>query len=263
LLHPRPERGLVIAFGTGQTANGLRREGLENIDIVELSKTVLGLAPFFEANEGILSDPRVRAITMDGRAWLRRSEDLYDVITLEPMPPNFAGVNALYSREFYEIAASRLTRLGVMAQWLPVHMLSPEHSASITATFLEVFGDALLWYDPVGGTAILLGRRTAGLRPLGRTWPGLSREGAERPLLPTQIRRSAWLSQEALARYAQSGSIITDDNQLLQYGQLRPAATNRRALLRNSENMQILARFAGRQPFALKASRDEAAPAAP
>ena len=42
---------------------------------------------------------------MDGRAWLRRTERRYDLITLEPMPPNFAGVNALYSLEGAQPAA--------------------------------------------------------------------------------------------------------------------------------------------------------------
>ena len=41
---------------------------------------------------------------MDGRTWMRRTDKEYDVITLEPMPPTFAGVNNLYSLEFYQAA---------------------------------------------------------------------------------------------------------------------------------------------------------------
>lgn len=252
LLHPKPETGLVIAFGTGQTANGLRREGLGHIDVVDISPSVFELARFFEANEQVLGDPVVHPIVMDGRAWLRRSDRQYDVITLEPMPPNFAGVNALYSREFYEIAASRLTRLGVLAQWLPIHMLSPEHASAIAAAFTAVFRDSVLWFDPTGGTGILLGRRGGAMRPLGESWPGFRRDARPRPLTPEAVRQSVWLDTPRLALYARGGTVVTDDNQLLQWGQLKPAPTSRRATELNLENATILARFAGRPPFSIQ-----------
>lgn len=255
LLHPKPEMGLVICFGTGQTANGMRREGVRQIDVVELSAHVFELAPLFEANAGVLGDARVHPIVMDGRAWLRRSERVYDVITLEPMPPNFSGMNALYSREFYEIAKASMSPRGVIAQWLPIHMLSRQHAASIAATFLDVFGDAILWFDPVGGTGVLLGRRKGALQPVGQIWPGFARQSISRPLSPQQIRRAVWLRQRALERYAQSGRIITDDNQLLQYGQLRPAASAERAYRLNDENITILRNFAGRPAFSLRKLR--------
>ena len=110
MLHPAPRQALVICFGTGQTANAVRSEGPALLDIVDLNAAVYRMAPFFDANEHVLDDPRVHANVMDGRAWLRRIDRTYDVITLEPMPPTFAGVNALYSREFYETSARRLAR---------------------------------------------------------------------------------------------------------------------------------------------------------
>jgi len=114
LLHEDPRRGLVICFGTGQTANALRREAPETVDLVDISPAVFALAPLFLTNEGVLDDERFGAFVMDGRAWLRRQERTYDVITLEPMPPNFAGVNALYSREFYELMTRRLAPGGLV-----------------------------------------------------------------------------------------------------------------------------------------------------
>jgi spermidine synthase len=158
LLHPAPRRALVICFGTGQTANGVRREGVERLDIVDVSPAVLSMAPLFPSNERVLQAPGVRPIVMDGRAWLRRTSLRYDVVTLEPMSPRFAGTNALYSLEFYRLVAARLTPEGVAAQWLPIHLLSPFEAASIAATFQAVFGDASLWLDPVDHTGVLLGR---------------------------------------------------------------------------------------------------------
>lgn len=216
LLHPAPRRALVICFGTGQTANAVLEEGPERLDVVELNPAVLRMAPFFASNRGVLDDPRVRALVMDGRAWLRRSADRYDVVTLEPMPPHFAGVNGLYSREFYEIVASRLEPGGVMAQWVPFHLLPPHYAASIAATFQSVFPDSILWRGL--GSSILIGRREAGGEPLGAEWPGLARSATRRPAAASRAAKRIELDPLQLARWAEGGEIITDDNQLLAYG---------------------------------------------
>ena len=220
LLHPDPKRALVICFGTGQTANAVRRANPEQLDLVDVDETVFELAKYFPSNEGVLDDPRVNAVVMDGRAWLRRVDRAYDVITLEPMPPYFAGVNALYSREFYEIMAARLAPGGVVAQWLPLHLLPPFYAASVVATFQSVFPDSLLWIEPPAGTGILLGRLAGGEAPLGERWPGLYRE-QDLPLSLDEILGSVELRATGMAVYSAQGAVITDDNQLLAYGRLR------------------------------------------
>lgn len=217
ILHPDPRRALVICFGTGQTADALRAEGPADLDLVELSPAVYAMAPLFAQNHGVLGDPRVHPQVMDGRAFLRRTEQRYDVISLEPMAPNFAGVNALYSREFYELAAARLREGGLMAQWVPFHLLSVHDARAIVNTFRGVFPEAILWIDPVDLTGIVVGRRGAADPPLGSAWPGLARR-APRDLAPASI--PAWLALDArgVERYADGAATITDDNQLLAYG---------------------------------------------
>jgi len=214
IMHPDPKRALVICFGTGQTANAVRKENPEHLDIIDVSESVFAMAELFPQNDGVLDDPRVEHRAMDGRAWLRRTDRQYDVITLEPMPPTFAGSNALYSKEFYELVAARLSADGVAAQWLPFHLVDPEESASITATFLAVFPEALLWVDR-SGTGILLGRMPAAKgRP---PWPGMMRP-VERNLPPEAIAAAVYAGPQGLAEYAKLGEVITDDNQRLSYG---------------------------------------------
>ena len=214
IMHPDPNRALVICFGTGQTANAVRKENPEHLDIIDVSESVFAMADWFPANEGVLDDPRVEHHAMDGRAWLRRTDRQYDVITLEPMPPTFAGSNSLYSREFYELVAARLSPEGVAAQWLPFHLVDPEESASITATFLAVFPESFLWVDR-SGTGILLGRLPSNAaRPL---WPGMTRP-VERNLPPQAIAEAIFAGPPGLAEYAKLGELITDDNQRLSYG---------------------------------------------
>jgi spermidine synthase len=217
LLDADPKNALVIGFGTGQTANAVRQENPEHLDIVDVNPRVFRFAHNFYLNQNVLGDPRVSAIVMDGRAYMRRTRKTYDVITLEPMPPIFAGVNALYSREFYELARERMAPNGIIAQWLPFHLVAPLYCFSIVKTFQAVFPNAILWLDPVSGTGIILGTNDD-VGNLGTAWPGFGRPAAGRDRTDDEVRNDAMLDRKELSRYGAQGTIITDDNQLLAYG---------------------------------------------
>ncbi len=218
IAHPDPKKALVICFGTGQTANALRRENPESLTIVDINKNVFDMAPLFASNQDVLNDKRVNHVVMDGRAFLRRTQDVYDVITLEPMPPTFAGVNALYSKEFYLLAREKMTDRGTIAQWLPFHLLSPYHTASISRTFNEVFPNSVMWIDPQSMTGILLGSKEDG-GSLGQGFPGFQRNRIERLLPDDNVKKAVYLERAGLKAYGeQKGTVVTDDNQLLAYG---------------------------------------------
>jgi len=210
LARPRLENALVIGFGTGQTTHAVRQHEPSDLTVADVSAAVFGAANLFESNHRVLEDPRVHAVVMDGRAFLRRHSDArFDLVTLEPMPPNFAGVNNLYSLEFYELVRERLVPGGVAAQWVPFHLIAPEHMQSIVATFHEVFPYTRLWITPRHGTGILVG----GDRPwqLHRSEVSLPpHDGAPESHFALDFAGVADLSRDA--------ALITDDNQLLAYG---------------------------------------------
>ena len=217
LLHPHPDNVLIICFGTGQTANAVRHENPQSIDIVDINASVLRMAHNFKTNENVLDDPRVKTIVMDGRAYMRRTQKMYDVITLEPMPPNLAGVNALYSREFYESARQKLRPGGTIAQWLPINTIEPHYAASIARTFRDVFPNAILWNDPIEPVGILVGSTDA-TPDIGSSWPGFKRTQTPRTLSEDAVKQAVELNREQLTQYSAFGETITDDNQLLAYG---------------------------------------------
>jgi spermidine synthase len=234
---PRVETALVICFGTGQTADAVRRHAPERLASAEISPAVIEAAPLFERNHGVLDDRRVHVSVMDGRAFLRRTPRQYDLVTLEPMPPNFAGVNNLYSEEFYTLVRDRLRDGGVATQWLPMHLIAPSHMRAIVATFVGVFPESRLWIDPVGGTGILVGGTEAwSLRPAD----------IELELDPAAIEGAFILGPEELGRLAEQTQIITDDNQMLSYGlaRLTRSSSGRRWYQQlYEENMAILRTF--------------------
>lgn len=147
LAHPDPKRALLICFGVGTTASAIAsHDGLEAIDTVDLNYNVFRTAPEFDRfHHGVQRDPRLRMINDDGRDYLKRTDQRYDLITSEPPPPMVAGTYRLYSREYYEAALARLTDDGLMSQWLPIYQMPLEAEQLAVATFLEVFPHALMF----------------------------------------------------------------------------------------------------------------------
>jgi hypothetical protein len=64
--------------------------------------------------------PGARVVVDDGRRFLSRTEEKFDLITIDPPPPVEAGGSSLlYSTEFYDVLKQRLTPTGVLQQWFP------------------------------------------------------------------------------------------------------------------------------------------------
>lgn len=203
------DHAMVICMGTGQTSNAVRMHGPGTLEIVDLNEAVFEAAPLFRSNRGVLDDPTVTPVIMDGRAFLRRTPRRYDVITLEPMPPNFAGSNHLYSSEFYELARDRLAPGGVVAQWLPIHLVSTPHMYAITASFRDVFPYTRVWQSPVDQTCVLVG----GLEP----WE-IRRTDLELVYDHAEIQEQLILDYDEVTSFVEGAERVTDDNQLLSYG---------------------------------------------
>ncbi len=141
-----PRSALVIGFGTGITAGALTRyPGLEHRVVAELLRSVIKAASLFKGNFNAAADPAVDVRLRDGRQELLRNPQHYDLITLEPPPPSAAGVVNLYSRDFYQLAANRLEKKGLVAQWLPLPTQNIDDSRSLVRSFLDVFPYATLW----------------------------------------------------------------------------------------------------------------------
>ena len=143
----QPERVLVIGFGVGNTTHAASlHPSVRRIEVADLSRHVLEHAGYFsDANRGILDDPRVAVYVNDGRQHLQmQPESVYDLITLEPPPIAQAGVAALYSREFYALARTRLKAGGYLSQWLPAYQVPAETTLAMVRAFLDVFPQSVL-----------------------------------------------------------------------------------------------------------------------
>ena len=223
-----PKRVLVIGFGVGNSTHAATlHPSVERVDVADLSRQILESARYFrDANADVLKDPRVHVYVNDGRQHLEmQPEGSYDLITLEPPPIAHAGVAALYSREFYELARTRLTPGGYLSQWLPAYQVPPETSLAMVRAFIEVFPQSVL----LSGTQaeLLLVGTTAGSIEVDPNQ--LSRALANAPKVLTDLRRidlgtvreivgTFMGSAQTLARATNASQAVSDDRPLQEYG---------------------------------------------
>lgn len=138
MLQDAPHNGLVICFGMGTGFRSMHSWGIQST-AVELVPSVPELFSFFHNDaEQILKSPFSHIIIDDGRRFLERTHETFDVITIDPPPPiPAAGSSLLYSREFYEIIKKRLNHNGIVQQWIPGG--DPISQASFCKAFKQSF----------------------------------------------------------------------------------------------------------------------------
>jgi predicted membrane-bound spermidine synthase len=115
-----PQKALVICFGMGTTYRSMMSWGISTT-AVELVPSVPRVFGYYNPSSlQLLSSPLSHVVIDDGRRYLERTQDQYDVITLDPPPPvEAAGSSLLYSKEFYATASQHLRPDGILQQWLP------------------------------------------------------------------------------------------------------------------------------------------------
>ncbi|MBI4637839.1 MAG: fused MFS/spermidine synthase [Candidatus Rokubacteria bacterium] len=125
LVHPgllatagRPETALVIGGGEGATLReilkypSIRRALMVDIDgeVVDLCRRHLP-----EMHRGAFDDPRTEVRHEDARAYLEKTADRFDFITIDLVEPLEEGPACmLFTREFYTLVRDRLTPGGAM-----------------------------------------------------------------------------------------------------------------------------------------------------
>ncbi len=119
LPHP-PRSALDICFGMGTTFRSLASWNIRvtAVDLVPCVPRAFGY--YYDDAAQILAKPNCNVVIDDGKRFLQRSRESYDLITIDPPPPlEAAGSSLLYSTEFYRLAKSHLREGGILQQWAP------------------------------------------------------------------------------------------------------------------------------------------------
>jgi hypothetical protein len=153
---------------------------------------------------------------------LKLSPKQYDVIISEPSNPWMVGVASVFTREFYQLAASRLKPGGIMAQWFHNYEMDDRNVNVVLRTFGTVFPNMEVWDVDFGDIVILGSDRPwrSNAEVYGRA---LELEGPRKGLVsiglatPEAILARRMASQRTAFAIAGAGPLQGDDVPFLEY----------------------------------------------
>ena len=223
-LHPDPRRALVVGLGAGTTPGAIAMFPGVDVDVVELSATVVKGARYFRmANRDVLSKPNVHLRVDDGRNFLLLSPPKqYDIITADVILPRHAGAANVYSVQYFELVKRALKDDGIVLQWNGGDTAT--EYALILRTFRQVFPHMTLW----GDGSLMIGMK----RPLTVDLDAYRRKLAD-PVTRNVLAEFNLDAEEKLlkqfvgapsdvAALVGDGPVTTDDHPLVEYFLSRP-----------------------------------------
>ena len=194
---------LVIGFGTGSFVEVMERlPGARKITLVELNDTLMRNLRRIPLFHNMLSDPRLDVIIDDGRRYLLRTDEKFDMVLIDPLWSTTAYSNNLYSHQFFTMVRQHLRPEGVFLVWTDELRVIPKtvHSAFPHLRFYSMpprFGFTIV-------SASALKRDEARRGPVIATFP---------PEMQEQIRREAisYLGDSAYVEALSRGLPINED----------------------------------------------------
>jgi spermidine synthase len=119
IAHPNPEKVFIAGGGEGATLREiLRHPTVKKVVMVDIDPDVIKICKKYlpEYHAGAFDDKRAKVYNTDARKWLAQSKEKFDVIIIDLTEPVEEGpAYLLYTKEFYQIVKSKLTKYGVIS----------------------------------------------------------------------------------------------------------------------------------------------------
>jgi predicted membrane-bound spermidine synthase/tetratricopeptide (TPR) repeat protein len=222
-LLPDAKSVMVIGHGSGVTTGGMLLHPIERLDLVEISRAVIGADYLFaDMNHQCLKDPRTHLYLDDARTFLRTVPRKYDLIVSQPSNPWIAGIGSLFTVDFFKDCKARLNPGGAMVVWFHHYEQSDETIALIMRTINSVFPniESFLTYN---SDVIAL----ASMEPLTPDFKRME-ERFDQPAIRADLGRVTVFDLATVLAYhgvtsphfhalAGEGPLNTDDHQRLEY----------------------------------------------
>ncbi|MCD6096619.1 MAG: polyamine aminopropyltransferase [Thermoprotei archaeon] len=150
IAHPNPKRILIIGGGEGATLREVLKHNTVNEAVmVDLDPDVIELCKKYlpELHQGSFEDPRSKLCIADGREFLSKHRNEYDVIIVDLTDPIKDTPSVfLYTREFYQLVFNALKEDGLFVTQATSIIHTPDIVASIYKTVADVFPIARVYH---------------------------------------------------------------------------------------------------------------------
>lgn len=216
----QPQRALVVGLGGGATVDVLQRLSVPSIEVLELEQGVIEAADIMWGDENPIHRPGVKVVVNDARQYLlvngARGEK-YDLICSMPAHPWVAP--ALFTKDFFQLAARNLKPDGVFSTWFAG--TSVVASRALVGAFVSAFPHFLIYEVPETGALYLVGSASPFKLDMARL------EALEKHEVMSsyaEVTRSKWFlpvrltaASEAPVALPASAPINTDDNVFVEF----------------------------------------------
>jgi tetratricopeptide (TPR) repeat protein len=226
LIHENPEKVVQVGFGSGETSGVGLAFGVPDYRIVEVCPGVFEAGRYFEEiNRGSYKDPRLTRVIMDGKNFLKLTDEKFDVIMNDSTYPGTTGSSALYTYDHFKQCRDRLRPGGVQSCWLPLD-LRPEDLSIILRSFQKAMPNCSLWMasNCLNKHAVLVGTMSEMRIDFQRAKVVLERPEISEDLAGINLR-SVYdvldcfiVDGRGLSRMAGAGPVNTDDMPSLEFG---------------------------------------------
>ena len=101
MMHPKPEKFLIIGGGDGGAAREALKHEPESVTIVEIDRNVVeSCRKYVGIDDGALNDRRVEIVHQDGREFVEKAEEHYDIAIIDGTDPNIFSSH-ISGKKFY------------------------------------------------------------------------------------------------------------------------------------------------------------------
>ncbi|GAA5236787.1 polyamine aminopropyltransferase [Verticiella sediminum] len=141
LAHAAPRRALVLGGGDGGSSEELlKHPGMERVVMAELDPAVIEIAKAYlqRVHRGVFDDPRLEVKVGDGFAFVRDTDETFDLIVLDLTDPD-TPAEQLYTADFFRMCQRILAPGGALS----LHIGSPVYGEAnvrrLAGALREVF----------------------------------------------------------------------------------------------------------------------------
>ena len=121
LFHEKPQSVLILSGGAGGMIREILKYPVIHIHYVELDPLLLKLVQKFPTplTQSELSDKRVKIHYTDGRFFVQKTQDRFDIILVGLSSPQELQTNRFFSSEFFSVARGKMNPDGIIVVTLP------------------------------------------------------------------------------------------------------------------------------------------------
>ncbi len=234
-LHRGPiSDALLLGYGSGTTAGCLlHSQCLGKLTVCELESSVLATNKLFihvnKMPTSLANAGKLNIVEQDGRNYLSLLPHKLDLIVSQPGDPWVGGSSDLFTREFWQLAATKLKDNGLFCQWIQLYAITPRYLAILCRTFTTVFPETYMFQPSGGGEVILIGCKGSIEKDISSLTAKFAQPSLRRDLLRISIHSPcellSLLKKEPgelsnftakMARMTGDNRLNTDDNLLIE-----------------------------------------------